>query len=323
MIVVTGGAGFIGSATIAMLNKIGRDDILVVDELGKSEQSKNLVSKKIAGYEHKDDFLNAIERNTYTSTIDSIIHLGACSSTTEQDVEYLMRNNYRYTRQLAEWSLAHNVSFIYASSAATYGDGSHGFSDDDTVTPLLHPLNPYGHSKQAFDLWALQQQLLDKITGIKFFNVFGPNEYHKGDMMSLVAKAYRQIQGTGKVRLFKSYRSDYGDGEQVRDFIYIKDCTAVLAWLLEHPTVHGLFNLGTGKARSWNDLATAIFSALGKPVRIEYIDMPETIRDAYQYHTEATMDKLRRAGCQLLFHSLEDAVKDYVQNYLHTATPYL
>jgi ADP-L-glycero-D-manno-heptose 6-epimerase len=317
-LLVTGGAGFIGSAMIAKLNEKGREDILVVDDLGSTEKWKNLVGKKYADYMHKDTFLKAIDAGSFPhGEFDAIIHLGACSSTTERDVDYLMQNNYYYSKRLADYATWSEVRFIYASSAATYGNGERGFSDDDAVTPFLKPLNPYGYSKQVFDLWAIRNKLLGQIAGIKFFNVFGPNEYHKGEMKSLIAKAYRQIMDTGKVRLFKSHRDDYQDGEQVRDFIYVKDCTEALWWLLEHKNVNGIFNLGTGKARSWNDLANAIFSALGRETVIEYIDMPESIRGAYQYRTEAVMSKLKGKDYPMKFSSLEDSVRDYVTNYLH------
>ncbi len=324
MIVVTGGAGFIGSAMVAKLNQQGRTDVLVVDELGSTEKWKNLVGKKFLDYMHKDNFLSALESDFFPNNdIDAIIHLGACSSTTEKDVEFLMLNNYRYTKSLADYATYNNVRFIYASSAATYGNGEKGFSDDDAVTTSLAPLNPYGYSKQIFDEWAMRNNLLDKICGIKFFNVFGPNEYHKGDMKSLVVKAYYQIIETGKVKLFKSYRNEYADGEQVRDFVYVKDCTDVLWWLLENSNVNGIFNLGAGKARSWNDLAKAIFSALDRTQNIEYIEMPENIRSAYQYRTQATMTKLQAAGCPVHFRTLEESVKEYVQNYLHPELRYL
>jgi ADP-L-glycero-D-manno-heptose 6-epimerase len=324
MIVVTGGAGFIGSAMISKLNEKGRDDILVVDNLGSTEKWKNLAGKKFADYMHKDAFLKAVDSGTFPhGEFDAIIHLGACSSTTERDVDYLMQNNYYYTKRLADYATWSDVRFIYASSAATYGNGEHGFSDDDAVTPLLRPLNPYGYSKQIFDLWAMRNGLLGQIAGIKFFNVFGPNEYHKGEMKSLVVKAYRQIMDTGKVRLFKSHRDDYKDGEQVRDFVYVKDCTEILWQLVENKDMNGIFNLGTGKARSWNDLANAIFAALGKEPSIEYIDMPESIRNAYQYHTEAPMSKLKSKGLPVEFRPLEDSVRDYVTNYLHRGELYL
>lgn len=322
MIVVTGGAGFIGSAIVAKLNEKGVSDILIVDELGTSVKWKNLVGKRFTDYLHKDNFLDALlgER---LPRIDAILHMGANSSTTETDVEHLMDNNYRYTRALAEWSMRKKARFIYASSGATYGDGSHGFNDDDETTFKIAPLNAYGYSKQIFDLWLLQNKLENRVAGIKFFNVFGPNEYHKGEMKSLVCKAYYQIQETGKIRLFKSYKPEYKHGEQVRDFVYIKDCVEVLWWFLNSPKINGIFNLGTGQARTWNDLAKAIFSSLNLPSSVEYIEMPEEIRDKYQYRTEAVIEKLKNAGCPVQFQSLENSVKDYAQNYLHPKLKYL
>jgi ADP-L-glycero-D-manno-heptose 6-epimerase len=248
--------------------------------------------------------------------IEGIIHMGACSSTTERDADYLMENNYRYTRRLAEWSVKRNVRFIYASSAATYGDGALGFSDDDDVSKALSPINMYGYSKQIFDLWVFRNNLQDKIVGIKFFNVFGPNEYHKGDMRSVVHKSFGQIKETGKVKLFRSHRPGFGDGEQKRDFVYVKDCVEVVWWLLQDRNIAGIFNLGTGNARTWNDLVKAVFKAMNMESNIEYVDMPESIRDQYQYYTEAKMDKLRAEGCEVAFHSLEDAIYDYVTGYL-------
>lgn len=322
MIVVTGGAGFIGSAMVAKLNEHGVNDILIVDELGSTQKWKNLLGKRFTDYLHKEHFLDALLGERLPK-IDAIIHMGANSSTTEKDVEHLMENNYRYTRVLAEWSVRKKVRFIYASSGATYGDGSNGFNDDDTSSLSLRPLNAYGYSKQILDLWVLGEKLQQKIVGVKFFNVFGPNEYHKGEMKSLVCKAYNQIQEIGKIRLFKSYKPEYKHGEQVRDFVYIKDCTEVLWWLLNAPKVNGIYNLGTGTARTWNDLAKAIFSALGLDPNIEYIDMPEELRNAYQYHTEAVTSKLFNAGCPVSFRSLEDSVRDYVQNYLHPEIRFL
>ncbi|MFA6455336.1 MAG: ADP-glyceromanno-heptose 6-epimerase [Bacteroidota bacterium] len=322
MIIVTGGAGFIGSAMVSKLNEKGVTDILVVDELGVSPKWKNLVGKRFTDYVHKDHFIEML-LNERLPKIDAIIHMGANSSTTEKDVDHLMENNYRYTRILAEWAVRKKVRFMYASSGATYGNGSLGFSDDDAVSPTLAPLNAYGYSKQILDLWVLQHSLQNKVVGVKFFNVFGPNEYHKGDMKSLVCKAYYQIQEIGKIKLFKSYKPEYKHGEQVRDFVYIKDCTEVLWWLLNNPKVNGIFNLGTGKARTWNDLAKAVFGALGMPPNIEYTEMPEEIRNAYQYHTEASITKLQATGCPVQFRTLEESVKDYVQQYLHPELRYL
>ncbi|MFA4917412.1 MAG: ADP-glyceromanno-heptose 6-epimerase [Syntrophales bacterium] len=323
MIVVTGGAGFIGSAFVWKLNDEGIDDIVIVDRLGQSDKWKNLVNRGYIDYIPKDEFLKMISKDDVPFKIRALIHMGACSSTTELDADYLMENNCHYTCRLAEWSIKHDVRFIYASSAATYGDGSLGFSDDDSLTKVLRPLNMYGYSKQLFDLWVLRHKAEQKITGIKFFNVFGPNEYHKGEMTSMIYKAFQQIRETGKVRLFKSYNPQYGDGEQVRDFIYVKDCVEVMWWLLESREVKGIFNLGTGHARTWNDLMKAVFSAMEIKSQIEYIDMPPAIRDQYQYFTEATMGKIRQVGCPAMFRPLEDAVYDYTVNYLQKADSYL
>ncbi len=248
--------------------------------------------------------------------ISAIVHMGACSSTTERDADYLWENNYLYSRRLAEWALKRNIRFIYASSAATYGDGTQGFSDDHRKISKLKPINMYGYSKQVFDLWVLKNKLENKIAGIKFFNVFGPNEYHKGDMTSVIFKAFHQIKETGKVRLFKSYKKEYPDGGQMRDFVYVKDCVDVMWWLFNNPKVNGIFNLGTGKARTWNDLIKAVFAAMGRKTNIQYIEMPESLRNQYQYFTEAEMNKLKAAGCPVKFSSLEDSVRDYVVNYL-------
>jgi ADP-L-glycero-D-manno-heptose 6-epimerase len=316
MIIVTGGAGFIGSAFIWKLNAEGIDDILIVDELGESDKWKNLVNRRYVEYIHKDVFLRMIRNEQMPFTPRAIIHMGACSSTTERNADYLMDNNYHYTCRLAEWALPKNIRFIYASSAATYGDGSRGFSDDSSATPTLRPMNMYGYSKQVFDLWILRQKVEQQVVGIKFFNVFGPNEYHKGDMRSVVNKAFEQIRDTGTVRLFKSHKTEYTDGGQMRDFVYVKDCVDVMWWLLEHPETNGIFNLGTGKARTWNDLIQALFSAMKMKPKIEYFDMPPEIHDQYQYLTEAKMDKLRATGCPVNFRPLEEAVQDYVVNYL-------
>jgi ADP-L-glycero-D-manno-heptose 6-epimerase len=321
-VIVTGGAGFIGSAFVWKLNQQGIDDILIVDELGVDEKWKNLVGLRYADYRHKDDFLRCVETGTVEMQPDAIVHMGACSATTERDAEYLMRNNYRYTRTLAEWAIAKGSRFLYASSAATYGDGEAGFDDAADIDSLT-PLNMYGYSKQIFDLEARRNGMLDRIVGLKFFNVFGPNEYHKADMTSVVFKAFQQIENEGAIRLFRSYRSDYGDGDQVRDFVYVKDCIEVMWWLLETPSVNGLFNVGTGKARSWNELARAIFAAAGRPEKIEYIPMPEALQGKYQYYTKATSEKLQRAGCPVAFRSLEESVSDYVVGYLGRGPAYL
>lgn len=316
MIIVTGGAGFIGSALIAALNKRGVDDILVVDRLGSDQRWKNLVNLRFADYIDKDDFIDMVAEDVLPFSVDAVFHLGACSSTTETDVSFLMDNNFEYTKQLAQWTADENIRFIYASSAATYGDGSQGFSDDEDKLEILKPLNPYGYSKQLFDLWAKRNELLDKIVGLKYFNVFGPNEYHKAEMRSFVLKAFEQINATGKVRLFKSHRPDYKDGEQKRDFLYVKDAVDMTLFFLDNPETAGIYNLGAGSARTWNDLAKAVFAAMGKSPNIEYIDMPDSVRNQYQYFTEADISKLRSAGYKKQNTTLEQAVEDYVQNYL-------
>ena len=316
MIIVTGGAGFIGSALIAGLNKRGIDDILVVDRLGGDQRWKNLVNLRFADYIDKEEFLEMVAEDVVPYSVDAVFHLGACSSTTETDVSYLMDNNFEYTKQLAQWAADGGFRFIYASSAATYGDGSNGFLDDEKKLETLKPLNPYGYSKQLFDLWAKRNGLLTKIVGLKYFNVYGPNEYHKADMRSFVLKAFEQINATGKVRLFKSHRPDYKDGEQKRDFLYIKDAVDMTLFFYDNPDVSGIYNLGAGAARTWNDLATAVFTAIGKSPNIEYIDMPDSIRNQYQYFTEADITKLRSAGYDNQITFLEEGIKDYVKNYL-------
>ncbi len=316
MIIVTGGAGFIGSAIVWKLNSEGINDILIVDNLGTSDKWKNLINRSYFDYMHKDKFLRLIEEDIIPFSVDALIHMGACSSTTEQDADYLMENNFHYTCTLAKWAEKKGCRFIYASSAATYGNGDRGFSDDAMVSRVLRPINMYGYSKQLFDLWVFRNHMEQRVAGIKFFNVFGPNEYHKGDMRSVVNKAFAQIKERGKVRLFKSHRPGYEDGEQKRDFIYVKDCVDVIWWLLNNRDINGIFNLGTGKARSWNDLARAVFAAMEKKPVIEYIDMPESIRNQYQYFTEAEMNKIRNRGWLTSVTSLEDAVSDYVTTYL-------
>lgn len=320
--VITGGAGFIGSALLWKLNEQGWDDLLVVDRLDMTEKWKNLQHHRFADYMQADDFLAALTANKLPS-VAGIVHLGACSSTTETDAAYLIRNNYEYTKSLAQWALAKRKRFIYASSAATYGDGQFGYRTDTVTTVQLQPLNLYGYSKHLFDLWAMQHRCLDKMVGIKFFNIYGPNEYHKADMRSVVAKSYEQIQRDGKVRLFKSYRKDFADGEQQRDFLYVKDAVDVVYDFMTDPQYKGLLNLGSGKARSWNELARAIFAALGKTPNIEYIEMPDTLRSKYQYHTEADMSWRKTVKGVRPFRSLETAVKDYVQGYLTKTDPYL
>ncbi len=323
MIIVTGGAGFIGSAFVWKLNQEGIEDVVIVDQLGSDDKWKNLVNLRFADYIHKDEFMNLVLADEVPFETSAVIHMGACSSTTERDADYLWENNYLYSRELAEWALRHNARFIYASSAATYGDGSLSFSDDHEKINQLKPINMYGYSKQIFDLWVLKNKLEDKMVGIKFFNVFGPNEYHKGDMTSVIYKAFNQIRETGKMRLFKSYRKEYPDGGQMRDFIYVKDCLNVMWWFLKNPEVKGIYNLGTGKARTWKDLIKAVFASLERKANIQYIEMPVALRNQYQYFTEAQMNKLKSAGCPVIFAPLEETVRDYVVNYLQNTDHHL
>ncbi len=322
MILVTGGAGFIGSAMVWKLNQVGYTDIIIADDLDTSEKWKNLVGLRFLDYLHKDDCLQKLLAEKFPR-LDAIIHMGAISSTTERNLNVLMRNNYEYTKDLATFAAQRSIRFIYASSAATYGDGSQGYDDDESKLGLLRPLNAYGYSKHLFDLWAQRKNLLSKIVGLKFFNVFGANEYHKDDMASVVFKAYHQILQTGSVKLFKSHHPNYADGEQMRDFVYIKDCVEVMFWLLQHGHVNGIFNLGTGKARTFKDLVTATFKAMERPVSIEYIPMPESLQGKYQYFTEARMQKLAAAGCPVRFKSLEESVTDYVKQHLSNRVQYL
>lgn len=316
MIIVTGGAGFIGSALVWRLNQLSKNDIIIVDDLGQDEKWKNLISLDYLDYYDKKTFLEKIEKDSLTFKVEAIIHMGANSSTTEKDASHLMTNNYEYTKKLANYAVKNGIRFIYASSAATYGDGSKGFLDVDSECPGLRPLNMYGYSKNLFDIRALKKGYFDKIVGIKYFNVFGPNEYHKGDMRSVVHKAYYQILSEGKVSLFKSYHPDYKDGEQLRDFIYVKDAVDMTLFFLQKPDKNGLFNVGTGKSRSWLDLVTAIFHAMKLPVRIDFVEMPEYLKPKYQYFTEANIDKLKKAGYTAPIRTLEESVTDYVQNYL-------
>ncbi|KAF5046329.1 ADP-L-glycero-D-manno-heptose-6-epimerase [anaerobic digester metagenome] len=316
MIIITGGAGFIGSAMAWELNRQGVRDILVVDNLGSTNKWRNLVGLKYHRYIHKDEFLGLTKTRYMEGRIEAVIHMGACSATTEPDCDYLVHNNLEYSKTLCRFALERDARFIYASSAATYGDGSRGFDDSDEAMEALQPLNMYGYSKHLFDLWLKGDGLLDKVAGLKFFNVFGPNEYHKDDMRSVVCKAFTQIRQTGKLKLFKSYRQEYAHGEQRRDFVYIKDCVRVIDWLLKNRGVGGVFNVGTGQARTWNDLARGVFAAMGRETQVEYVDMPDALRGKYQYYTCADLKKLAGRGCDVDFRPLEDGIADYVQNYL-------
>jgi ADP-L-glycero-D-manno-heptose 6-epimerase len=289
----------------------------VCDRLSTDEKWKNLVPLRFADYIDGNELLQAVQHSPgKLGRFDHVLHLGACSATTERDADYLMRNNYEFTKQLCQWSLANQTRFVYASSAATYGDGAHGMNDQDPDIHKLRPLNMYGYSKHLFDLHAKREGWLPKIVGLKYFNVYGPNEDHKADMRSLVHKACGQILATGKVQLFKSHRPDYKHGEQMRDFLYVKDAIRMTLHLAETPSAGGLFNLGSGKAHTWIELATAIFTALGKEPVIEFIDMPEHLQSKYQYYTCADIAKLRASGFTQDITVLTEAVRDYVQGYL-------
>ena len=314
-IIVTGGAGFIGSAIVWRLNELGHDDILIVDRADETDKWKNLAPLKFADYIDADDFIDEV---TLHKDADAIFHMGACSSTTETDADYMLRNNYQYTKDLGEFAVANDIRFIYASSAATYGDGSAGMNDGTETLNDLRPLNIYGYSKHLFDQHAARNGMFEKVVGLKYFNVFGPNENHKGDMRSLVNKAFGQIKETGKLKLFKSANPDYSDGDFGRDFIYIKDAVEMTLHFTENKT-GGLFNVGSGRMNTWNALADAIFQALDLPKRVDFIEMPENLRDRYQYHTQADIGRIRSAGYEKETTGLNDAVTDYVRNYLNPA----
>ncbi|NCA68205.1 MAG: ADP-glyceromanno-heptose 6-epimerase [Clostridia bacterium] len=310
-IAVTGGAGFIGSVFLWKLNMQGIKDIIVVDVGYKAKDSANIKGKNITAYIERDDFRRLIGTGRMDDAIDVIVHLGACADTTQTDSKYLDHNNFLYTKELALWSIKNNKPFYYASSAATYGSGELGYSDDDSSTLKLQPLNEYGRSKHKFDLWVLDNKIADRVVGFKFFNVYGPNEYHKQDMRSMINKGYYQIKETGRLKLFKSYKPEYADGGQMRDFVYVKDVVDIMWFFLSNPGKRGIYNVGTGRAYTWNELARALFKALGKEPVIEYIDMPQNIKQQYQYFTKAVIAKLRSAGCDHSFMDMDKAVKDY------------
>jgi ADP-L-glycero-D-manno-heptose 6-epimerase len=317
-ILVTGGAGFIGSALVWALNARGIDDIVVSDILGADEKWRNLVPLRYADYVEGPALRSRLAQSPGAfGKFTAVFHLGACSSTTERDASYLIDNNTAFTRELAAWSLASGSRFIYASSAATYGDGAQGMDDKDLALERLRPLNMYGYSKQLFDLYARRLGWLERIVGLKFFNVFGPNESHKGDMRSVVAKSHVQIKETGKIGLFKSYNPKYADGAQMRDFLYVKDAVEMTLHFAEKGNAAcGLYNLGSGEANTWLTLAGAIFDSLGLPPKIEFVEMPEALREKYQYYTKADISKLRESGYEKPVTPLAVATADYVRNYL-------
>ena len=315
-VLVTGGGGFIGSALVWELNGRGCTDVVIADSAAKKERDRYLRHLRFADYIESELALASLKAGKL-ARFDCIFHLGACSSTTETNREYLYRNNFEFSRDLAAWALSTGTRFVYASSAATYGDGSAGMDDaNPELLERLKPLNLYGESKHLMDLHAWRQGWLQKIVALKYFNVFGPNEEHKGDMRSVVNKSFAQAMRTGVIHLFKSYRPEYADGEQRRDFLYVKDAVRMTLHLAANRGAAGIFNVGSGEASRWNELAGAIFSALGREPRIEYIEMPEAIRDKYQYFTEAEIAKLRAAGYAQPITGLNEAVRDYVQNYL-------
>jgi ADP-L-glycero-D-manno-heptose 6-epimerase len=325
VIIVTGGAGFIGSALIWRLNEMGRSDILVVDNFGVGQKWQNLAKRKFQYMVNKEQLHEYLPK--WKGQIEAVFHLGACSTTTENDGDYLLRNNFQYSAQLWEYCTVHKIPFIYASSAATYGNGENGFDDRDDVLKPLRPINKYGFSKKIFDDFALSNKSRPNLwVGLKFFNVYGPQEYHKGSQASVVFHAFPQVRDRGALRLFKSYRPEYRDGEQMRDFIYVKDVVDVMTHIYknQHAIRSGVYNLGTGQARTWLDLGHAVFAALGKQPKIEFIEMPDNLRGQYQYFTEAKMERMREAlNYTARFHSLEEGVKDYVAGYLNRDDQYL
>lgn len=314
MIIVTGGAGFIGSCIVRALNDIGRDDIIIVDNIASTDKWMNISNKKFIKYVNKAEFLR--ELPAYEN-VEIIIHMGACSSTTERNFDYLWNNNVEYTKVLWNFCAEKQIRFIYASSAATYGDGEQGF-DDWMDIDFLRPLNGYGYSKHLFDQWVRHQAKTypKQHAGLKFFNVYGPNEYYKGSMASMIFHGFNQIEADGEIRLFKSYNSKYADGGQLRDFVYVKDICSVIIWLMDNEQINGLFNIGTGRAQCFRELAEAVFHALDMEPNIRYIEMPENLRNKYQYYTKAEMSKLRANGYNKPFADLEAGVKDYVLEYL-------
>lgn len=328
MIVVTGGAGFIGSNIVARLCEGGAYDVVVCDRAETAELGKwkNIAKHPIADFWSPEEMFEQLER--HSERIEAVIHMGAISSTTEPDADLIMRTNFTLSRDLWDWCSLRNVRMIYASSAATYGDGDQGFEDADDFDSLnsLRPLNAYGYSKYLFDQYAVRQAERDlaprQWAGLKFFNVYGPNEGHKGTMKSVVAQIWPKVSAGEQVSLFKSHRPDYVDGGQLRDFVFVDDIVNIIIWLLENEQVSGVFNAGSGQARSFADLARATFTAAGKVPDIAYIDMPEVLREKYQYFTEARMDRLRALGCNVQLTPLEEGVRRYVQNYLMTQDPY-
>lgn len=318
VIAITGAAGFIGSCLTAHLNSLGFEQLILVDDFSDQRKVFNLQGKKYLHKVHREQFADWCK--THPDTIKYIFHLGARTDTTEPDFEIFRKLNLEYSKAIWEYCVAQNIPLVYASSAATYGKGEEGYKDDEDIIPRLKPLNAYGISKNDFDIWALEQKHQPPFwSGLKFFNVYGPNEYHKGRMASVVFHAYQQIKERGYIKLFRSHNPEYKDGGQLRDFIYVKDLLQVCTWLMEKQPASGIYNLGTGEARTFNDLANALFSILKSTGKIEYIDTPEDIRENYQYYTQADMDKLKAAGYDKEFYSLEAGIGDYLKHYLEQA----
>ena len=326
MILITGAAGFIGSAFVWQLNEEGIKDVILVDKLRHEDKWKNIAKREYYDWVDRDELFDWLKVEENAKKIDVIVHMGAISATTETDGDLLMKNNYEFSKKLWDFATERKIQYIYASSAATYGMGEDGYEDNIDLSghQKLRPLNKYGYSKKIFDVWALKQKETPKQwVGLKFFNVYGPQEYHKGRMASMVFHSYKQAKENGQVKLFKSHKEGYRDGEQLRDFVYIKDVVSVMSWLVKNQNVSGVYNLGTGKARSFYDLSKNTLISAGKEPIIEFVDMPEDLRGKYQYFTEANMDKLKKAGYSKEFYSLEDGVKDYVENYLAKEDSYL
>lgn len=324
MIIITGGAGMIGSMIAWHINTVlKRDDILIVDRITHPDQWQNLVKRQYVNYLDKDELFDFLST---AKNVEAVIHMGAISATTERDFNKLVQDNIRYSQNLWNWCTEQKVPYFYASSAATYGDGDTGYNDDEGQIEQLRPLNGYGYSKQFFDQWALKQAAKKSApprwAGFKFFNVYGPNEYHKERMASVAFHTFNQFSETGSMKLFKSHVNGYADGMQLRDFVYVKDAAAVIVHFMQHTTASGIYNIGTGQARAFKDLATAVMTSMGKTPSITYIDMPQDLHGKYQYFTEANMAKLRAVGYTQAFHSLDDGVRDYVQNYLMQQDPY-
>ncbi len=322
MKIITGGAGFIGSAICWRLNTLGNHDILIVDEDTNGTKELNLKELDFVDFIDKDSFLKKINTGAINYKVDTIYHMGACSSTTESNMDYLIENNVEYSKSLGNWCLKNNAKYIYASSAATYGDGSEGFDDDIAIIPKLKPLNKYGLSKQMFDMWVIENKLDTKFTGLKYFNVYGPNENHKGHMKSMINKSYQLVKETGKLKLFRSMNPEYKDGEQKRDFVYVKDAVEMTLFFdpfnEEGKNATGIYNVGSGEANTWLTVAHAIFKALGKEPEIEFVELPDELKNQYQYYSKANLAKLKAAGYTKPVMKIEDAIEDYVKNYLVT-----